>query len=123
MISERRCRLVLLAIASFRTTSEASSLKQSWKLGPTWRCCPGDWLGWDFEHQDGTRLEVKQSAARQTWAPPKRSSRPTFDIRTRSGFYLGSEWHPEVGRHAHLYVSPIIPWRIPLPITLTPGNG
>jgi hypothetical protein len=73
-------------------------------LGPTWRCCSGDWLGWDFEYLDGTRLEVKQSAARQTWAAPKRPSPPTFDIRTRSGFYVGSEWHPGVGRLAHVYV-------------------
>ena len=73
-------------------------------LGPTWRCCSADWLGWDFEHLDGTRLEVKQSAARQTWSAPKRPSPATFDIRTRSGFYLGSDWHPEIGRHAHIYV-------------------
>ena len=73
-------------------------------LEPTWRCCSGDWLGWDFEHLDRTRLEVKQSAARQTWTAPKRPSPATFDIRTRSGFYIGNEWHPGVGRHAHIYV-------------------
>src|ERR1700743_516726 len=33
-----------------------------------WRWCSGDWAAWDFEHDDGTRLEVKQSAAKQTWA-------------------------------------------------------
>jgi nitrous oxide reductase accessory protein NosL len=71
---------------------------------PTWRCCSGDWLGWDFEHLDGTRLEVKQSAARQTWTAPKRPSPATFDIRTRSGFYVGNERHPGIGRHAHIYV-------------------
>ena len=73
-------------------------------LEPAWRCCSGDWLSWDFEHPDGTRLEVKQSAARQTWTAPKRSSPTTFDIRTRSGFYVGSEGRPGVGRHAHVYV-------------------
>jgi hypothetical protein len=73
-------------------------------LGPTWRCCSGDWLGWDFEHLDRTRLEVKQSAARQTWTAPKRPSPAIFDIRTRSGYYIGNEWHPGVGRHAHIYV-------------------
>jgi hypothetical protein len=74
-------------------------------LAPAWQCCSGDWLGWDFEHrEDRTRLEVKQSAARQTWTASKRPSSPIFDIRTRSGFYLGSEWHPKAGRHAHLYV-------------------
>jgi hypothetical protein len=73
-------------------------------LEPTWRCCSGDWLGWDFEHLDGSKLEVKQSAARQTWTAPKRPSPPTFDIRPRSGFYVGSEWRAEVGRHANIYV-------------------
>jgi hypothetical protein len=70
----------------------------------TWKCCSGDWLGWDFQLPDGTRIEVKQSAARQTWTAPKHPSPPTFDIRTRSGHYVGSEWHAEIGRHAHIYV-------------------
>ena len=26
-----------------------------------------DWAPWDLEHEDGTKIEVKQSAARQTW--------------------------------------------------------
>ena len=24
-----------------------------------WRMCSGDWQGWDFEHADACRLEVK----------------------------------------------------------------
>ena len=73
-------------------------------LGPDWRCCSGDWLGWDFEHCDQTRLEVKQSAARQTWPAPKGVSPPRFDIRTRAGYYVGNEWHQKSGRHANIYV-------------------
>ena len=65
-------------------------------LGPDWRSRSGDWLGWDFEHRDQTRLQVKQSAVRQTWTAPKPGS--------RGGYYVGSEWHPKSGRHADIYV-------------------
>jgi hypothetical protein len=73
-------------------------------LGPGWRWCSGDWYGWDFVHQDGTRLEVKQSAARQTWAAPKSPMPPRFDIRQRAGFYDGAAWYAQPGRHADIYV-------------------
>lgn len=32
-----------------------------------WRYVGSDWAGWDLESEAGARLEVKQSAARQTW--------------------------------------------------------
>ena len=70
-----------------------------------WRWCAADFAGWDFEHADGTRLEVKQSAARQTWAAPLRPSRPSFDIAQRLGYWEGgSTWVEGAGRHAHIYV-------------------
>lgn len=69
-----------------------------------WRWCGADWAGWDLEHEDGTRLEVKQSAARQTWAAPKRPSAPVFDIRERTGWWQGAVWNDGAGRHAHIYV-------------------
>src|ERR1700739_1196373 len=56
-------------------------------LGPEWRLCSGDWSGWDLEHPTGCRLDVKQSAARQTWAPPKKPSSTRFDIRERFGYF------------------------------------
>lgn len=68
-----------------------------------WRWCGADWAGWDLEHQDGTRLEVKQSAARQTWPAPKHSSSPVFDIRQRSGWWDGAVWTEKAGRHADIY--------------------
>lgn len=34
-----------------------------------WRYVGDNWAGWDFEHEIGTRLELKQSAAWQTWDP------------------------------------------------------
>ena len=92
-------------------------------LEPTWRCCSGDWVGWDFEHLDKTRLEVEQSAARQTWTAPKRPSPATFDIRTRSGFYIGNEWHPGLAGTPTSTCSPITLSRTPPLITWTPTSG
>ncbi|ODT86466.1 hypothetical protein [Phenylobacterium sp. SCN 70-31] len=69
-----------------------------------WTCCGEDWAGWDLSHDDGTRLEVKQSAARQTWPAPRRPAQPTFDIRERTGWWEGATWFRGVGRHAHIYV-------------------
>ena len=74
-------------------------------LGPEWQLCSGDWSGWDFEHVTGCRLEVKQSAARQTWAAPKKPRPPKFDIAERTGYWMGgAEWKKERGRFAHIYV-------------------
>jgi hypothetical protein len=73
-------------------------------LKPAWRWCSRDWYGWDFVHEDGTRLEVKQSAVRQTWAAAPKPSKPRFDIRNRVGFYEGSAWYAQPGRHANIYV-------------------
>jgi hypothetical protein len=36
-------------------------------LGPHWKLVSADWSAWDLAHEDGTRLEVKQAAAKQTW--------------------------------------------------------
>jgi len=45
------------------------------------------WSGWDFERiRDKSRLEVKQSAARQAWSVPRNlRTRGTFDIAARTG--------------------------------------
>ena len=72
-------------------------------LGPLWRATGADWGGWDFESDDGVRLEVKQSAAKQSWSQPK-SSRGSFDIAPRTGRYDGTVWVPGAGRAAHIYV-------------------
>jgi len=69
-----------------------------------WRMCSGDWGGWDFEHADGCRLEVKQSAALQTWAATTKPA-PRFDIRPRTGYYEGGvKWVARPGRCANIYV-------------------
>jgi hypothetical protein len=73
-------------------------------LGKDWHMCSGDWRGWDFEHRDGCRLEVKQSAARQTWTGPRAATKPIFDIRARSGYFEGADWIADPRRFAEIYV-------------------
>src|SRR4051812_26326088 len=60
-------------------------------LGQAWRHCSGDWRSWDFEHRTSPcKLEVKQSAARQTWEPPTKPSSPRFDIKERTVSWDGA---------------------------------
>jgi hypothetical protein len=74
-------------------------------LRPDWRHCSGDRYGWDFEHKDVTRLEVKQSALRQTWAASESKSTSRFDIKERAGYWEnGGIWIAQPGRSAHIYV-------------------
>jgi hypothetical protein len=80
-----------------------------------WRHVGDNWSGWDFEHTTGIRLEVKQSAAWQTWDPaklastansPARAGPGIFDIAARTGWFdeTGAIWTKNVGRAAHVYV-------------------
>jgi hypothetical protein len=76
-------------------------------LGHPWRTTD-TWEAWDVSHPSGTKLEVKQSAARQDWhaseIPPKESA-VRFDIRARDGFWEGQGiWRSDPGRKADLYV-------------------
>lgn len=73
-------------------------------LDPEWRWCAEDYASWDFERNDGLRLEVKQSAARQSWATSQRPSSCSFDIAMRKGRWEGADWIEETGRAAHLYI-------------------
>lgn len=73
-------------------------------LGAEWQFYSGDWRGWDFEHTTGCRLEVKQSAARQTWTGTRKATVPIFDIRARTGYFEGADWAADPRRYAHIYV-------------------
>lgn len=74
-------------------------------LEPHWNWCGADWSSWDFERGDGLRLEVKQSAYLQTWAPPAHGRISTsFDIRERTGHWEGAVFIEERGRAADVYV-------------------
>ena len=79
-----------------------------------WRFVGDNWAGWDFQSDLGTRLELKQSAAWQTWHParqarsqvPLKASPGVFDIASRTGWYdsAGAVWTEEIGRPAQVYI-------------------
>ena len=65
-------------------------------LRPPWSLT-GTWDAWDLEQaESGARIEVKQSAALQTWSAPddapSSGAPPTFDIAPRSGYYAADGW-------------------------------
>lgn len=79
-----------------------------------WEHLGDNWCGWDFEHTSGMRLEVKQSAAWQTWDPFKKigagavakSGQGIFDIAPRTGWFdkTGAVFTKGRGRPANVYV-------------------
>ena len=80
-------------------------------LGEEWHLTSEQrgWAPWDIERNDGARLEVKQSAALQTWslahdAPPRRTA--SFDIAFRKEPWTKGGDYPHYlpGRPADLYV-------------------
>lgn len=73
-------------------------------LTPEWAWCAGDYAAWDFEKANGLRLEVKQSASRQSWASPNQPSACSFDIAHRAGRSDGSNWIAAPARHADIYI-------------------
>ena len=79
-------------------------------LGASWTHVGGNWSGWDLQNANFARIEVKQSAARQTWSDrPGRlgkRTKPIFDIRERSGYFAdqGTRFVQTSGRPADLYV-------------------
>lgn len=72
-------------------------------LEPEWHWCGADYAPCDFERADGLRLEVKQSAARQSWSIDK-PSKAIFDVAPRTGRNEAHGWVEEYGRAAHIYV-------------------
>jgi hypothetical protein len=76
-------------------------------LETEWEHCAGDWAAFDFrERRSGLRIQVKQSAARQSWhkqrCPP---ARPRFSIAEKTGRWdEGDRWVAEPGRNADLFV-------------------
>lgn len=74
-------------------------------LGSAWRVTSSDWSSWDLQHKDGTALEVKQSACKQTWRPSENGySSPTFSIRTPKTIWSGAVSKPGGKRPASIYV-------------------
>jgi len=74
-------------------------------LEPDWRWCSEDWSSHDFENNAGVRLEVKQSAALQSWnTEASTPSYGRFDIAPRKVRWDGSTRIAETGRCASIYV-------------------
>lgn len=74
-------------------------------LEPVWRWVSADWAGWDFSSGAGRKLEVKQSAVRQSWASDAaKTSRSSFDVAARTGYWVGENWLERVGRNADIYI-------------------
>lgn len=76
-------------------------------LDREWQLCSTDWASCDLINAaTGLRIQVKQSAGRQTWhkvtsAAPK----PCFSIGQKSGRWEeGDRWVPEAGRNAEIFV-------------------
>ena len=63
------------------------------------------WGAWDFEHESGVRLKVKQSAATQSWGGDGSSS-PRFGIAPGRVYWDDKEGRcvSQPGRHADVYV-------------------
>ena len=84
-------------------------------LGQGWKQTP-EWSSWDLEREDGVRVEVKQSAALQSWyrSTGIKKPCPSFDIAPRAGYYTDSSdaavWvgldpgEPDFLRAADLYI-------------------
>jgi hypothetical protein len=74
-------------------------------LEPDWTLCARDWAAFDLQHgTSGLRIQVKQSAAKQTWAPPLKSKGPRFSIASKTGRYEGASWVAEAGRNADIFL-------------------
>lgn len=76
------------------------------ELEPEWKWTGGSYGGWDFEHANGLRLEIKQSAAQQSWqlGPNSKKSPPKFDIALRKHRGAGGQFVEDDKRAAQLYL-------------------
>ena len=84
-------------------------------LGAGWKQTP-EWGSWDLEREDGVRVEVKQSAALQSWhrSTGIKKPSPSFAIAPPAGYYTDSTdaavWvgidpeEPDFIRAADLYI-------------------
>ncbi len=77
------------------------ALDERWRLvSRDW-----DWAPWDLESDDGVRLEVKQSAAVQSWNTHDPQENRSFDIAQRNGYWdYESRWHAGKARYADIYL-------------------
>ncbi|URW76458.1 hypothetical protein M9980_04360 [Sphingomonas donggukensis] len=75
-------------------------------LEPEWVSCGDDWGASDLRHvESGLRMQVKQSAALQTWHRDGFSkSSPRFSIKQKTGSWVASTWTAHIWRNAEIFV-------------------
>lgn len=76
-------------------------------LEPEWRLCSNDWASCDLVHStQDIRIQVKQSAARQTWHKDFVSlSKPSYSIKEKTGRWKnGDSWVAEPSRNAEIFI-------------------
>lgn len=76
-------------------------------LEPDWNSCGSDWGACDLiRPADGLRIQVKQSAGRQSWTKiDVAKSKPCFSIAPKTGRWEdGDRWIAEPGRNADIFI-------------------
>ncbi|MCB1342701.1 MAG: hypothetical protein KDK24_16855 [Pseudooceanicola sp.] len=74
-------------------------------LSAKWKSVGSDWRAWDLQHEDGTRLEVKQSAAHQSWSEKIGGvASARFRIEASKQPWDGTRYIAGGGRMANIYV-------------------
>jgi hypothetical protein len=76
-------------------------------LEPEWQHCSGDWGPCDLRHPgSGLRIQVKQSAARQSWDASEVSrTNARFSIAEKTGRYENDgTWIAEASRNAEIFI-------------------
>ena len=66
-----------------------------------------DWAPWDLHDGSGMKIEIKQSAALQTWQAGRgeQARSPRFDIAPRKGYWTAdATWIDNPARPANIYV-------------------
>ena len=72
-------------------------------LEPEWTLCSEDYAPHDLVHvASGLRVQVKNSAARQSWGVSVGS--PRFSIEHKTGRHDGPQWIAEHGRNAEIFL-------------------
>ena len=75
-------------------------------LAPEWKLCGSDWGACDLQHEkSGLKIQVKQSAARQSWASGNTGyCLPRYSIAAKIGRYEGADWISDAGRNADIFI-------------------
>jgi hypothetical protein len=75
-------------------------------LEPEWSGCGGDWASCDLKRvSDGLRMQVKQSAALQTWdIPDGPEPKPCFSIKSKKYRWEGPLRFEDEGRQADVFI-------------------